>query len=77
MAFQLIDLVSQRDAIRECLPHVSRATFLSWLSQRGELVPRAIMGREHYFFRSPAGLEAVFFFGDEGALIFVGDHCTF
>jgi ankyrin repeat protein len=74
--FQLVDLVSQREAVRRHLMDWSVANIVAWLAERGELTKRSVSGRDVFYFRSTAGREAVFFFdGDE--MVFVGDHMTF
>jgi len=76
MDFRIIDLVSQRDAVREYTEGWSRADVVAWLADQGRLSWRTISGRETFFFESSAGLHATFFFdGDE--VVFVGDHHTF
>ena len=74
--FQLIDLVSQREAVREHLGGWSADDILAWLGARGQLSKRNIFGCDTFFFESTLGFEAVFFFnGDE--MIFVADNTTF
>lgn len=74
--FQLIDLVSQREAVRDCLRGKSDEEILRWLADRGRLVRQDIAGRAHFHFESHSGRRAIFFF-DRGDLVFVGDHTTF
>lgn len=71
--FHVVDLVSQREAVRQYIRGWSRERVLSWLASRGTLQSFAISGRDHYSFESAVGLRATFFFGPEG-LVFVGDH---
>ena len=74
--FQLIDLVSQREAVRQHLKGWPGDDIVEWIAARGELSQRIIQGRETYFFESAAGRRAVFFF-DGNEMVFVGDHTTF
>ena len=74
--FRLIDLVSQREAVRQHLRGWSAGEMVAWLAARGQLSKRNILGRDTFFFESTLGFEAAFFFnGDE--MIFVADHTTF
>ena len=76
MNFRLIDLVSQREAVREQVKGWSRASVVDWLAVRGRLSSHIVQAREVFFFESAAGCRATFFFdGDE--MVFVGDHSTF
>ena len=74
--FHLVDLVSQREAVRDHLRGKSTDEVLQWLAGRGQLVQQDISGRAHFHFESHAGRRATFFF-DGGDLVFVGDHTTF
>src|ERR1051325_885809 len=77
--FHLIDLVSQRDAVKAHLKGKSREEIIVWLTLRGTLTPLPKVGHpgEHVFrFESPTGREALFFF-DGSELVFVGNHNTF
>lgn len=74
--FQLIDLVSQRDAFRRHVTGWPVAEIVAWLASRGELAKRSVSGRDIYYFESAEGREAVFFF-DDNEIVFVGDHATF
>jgi hypothetical protein len=74
--FCLIDLVSQREAVREHLKGRSTAEIVRRLAGRGRLDRDTFAGREAFFFESAAGLRAAFLF-DGDALVFVGDHTTF
>jgi len=74
--FQLVDLVSQREAVRDYLRGKSDEEVLQWLADRGQLVRQDIAGRAHFQFESHAGRRATFFF-DNGDLVFVGGHTTF
>ena len=74
--FQLVDLVSQRAAVRDHLRGKSNEEILHWLAARGQLKRQDVSGRAHFHFESPTGRRALFFF-DEGDLVFVGDHTTF
>ena len=74
--FQLIDPVSQREAVREYLKDCSVDDVVEWIAARGELSKLAIQGRETYFFQSAAGRQAVFFI-DGNEIVFVADHTTY
>lgn len=74
--FHLVDLVSQREAVREYMRGKSNDEILQWLAGRGRLVQQDISGRAYFHFESHAGRRAIFFF-DRGDLVFVGDHTTF
>jgi len=73
----LIDLVSQRDAVRHRLTGKSKDEILLWLGARGRVAKIPTKGGPETFeFESATGLRAVFFVnGDE--LVLVGDHTTF
>jgi hypothetical protein len=74
--FYLVDLVSQRDAVRDHLRGRSKEGVLQWLAARGLLEQQDVSGRAVFHFESHAGRRATFFFdGDD--LVFVGDHTTF
>lgn len=74
--FQLIDLVSQRNAVRHHVRGWSVDDILAWLAANGQLSQISISGRETFFFESAVGRQAMFFFnGDE--MVFLGDHTTF
>jgi hypothetical protein len=76
MAFRVVDLVSQRAAVRDHVKGWSKVAIVEWLATQGTLRTQIISAREHFFFESTAGIQATFFFdGDE--LVFVGDHTTF
>jgi hypothetical protein len=76
--FHLVDLVSQRAAVREYVTGKSPAEILEWLATKGRLnrIPSQPGFAETYEFESTEGLRAAFFFDCEG-LVFVGDHTTF
>lgn len=74
--FHLVDLVSQREAVRQHVRGWPRDRVLGWLAGRGSLQAFAISGRDHYSFESCVGLRATFFFDAEG-LVFVADHYLF
>jgi hypothetical protein len=74
--FQLVDLVSQREAVRQHVKGWSVADIVAWLAAHGELTKRSVSGREVFYFQSAVGREAVFFF-DSDKMVFVGDHTTF
>ena len=74
--FRLIDLVSQREAVRQRVKGWAADDVVAWLSARGQLSKRTVSDREIFSFESTAGRHATFFFdGDE--MVFVGDHTTF
>ena len=74
--FHVVDLVSQRDAVREHVRGRSEAEIVSWLATQGRLVREDVGGREVFVFETAAGRRATFFF-DNAELVFVGDHATF
>ena len=74
--FHLIDLISQREAVRHQLKDWPVNDIVEWIAARGDLSKRTILGRETYFFESAVGRQAVFFF-DGNEIIFFGDHTTF
>jgi hypothetical protein len=78
--FHLIDLVSQREAVRQELAGKTHDEILVWLATRGTLTPLPKVGHpneQHVFrFESLTGREALFFI-DGTELVFVGDHSTF
>ena len=77
--FQVIDLISQRDAIKEHLKDKSEKEKLAWLSTKGEVVKLTSKfnnSNQVYQFTSCLGSVALFFFA-ENELIFIGDHHTF
>jgi hypothetical protein len=53
-AFQLVDLVSQREAFRRHVRGWSVEDIVAWLAARGQLSKRTITGRETFFFESAA-----------------------
>jgi len=73
--FHIVDLISQREAVREHSRGWSAEEVVAWLATRGRLSKRAIAGQDVFYFESAAGREAVFFF-DGDQLVFVGDHTT-
>ena len=74
--FHLIDLISQREAVRQHLRGWSVEEIIAWLAARGRVDKRSISGRETFFFESAVGHQAAFFF-DGNEMIFLGDHTTF
>lgn len=77
--FQVIDLVSQRDAINEHLNQKTAKEKLAWLGTKGEVIqlPRKDdNSKQVYQFTSCLGKVAFFFF-NENEIIFVGNHHTF
>ncbi len=72
--FQLIDLVSQADAVREMLAGDTDSEKLGWLSGHGKLdilERKSEAEKQLYRFTSILGQEAVFFF-ERGELVLVG-----
>jgi hypothetical protein len=76
--FHLVDLISQRAAVREHLTGKSPAEILEWLATKGRLTHVAPQPSfaETYEFESSEGFRAVFFF-QGGDMVFIGDHTTF
>jgi len=74
--FHVVDLVSQREAVRQYARNWTADKVVAWLATRGRLYKRNIMGRDHFYFESAAGLQAVFFF-DGDQMVFCGYHTTF
>lgn len=74
--FHIVDLVSQREAVRRHSRGWSADEVVAWLAARGRLCRRNIAGQDLFFFESAVGCEAVFFF-DGDQIVFVGDHTTF
>lgn len=74
--FHIVDLISQREAVRQHSRGWSADEVTAWLATRGHLYKRNIAGRDTFFFASAVGREAVFFF-DGDQIVFVGDHTTF
>jgi hypothetical protein len=74
--FHIVDMISQREAVRQYSRHWSSDQLVAWLATRGRLCKRNIMGQEHFYFESAAGLQAIFFF-DGDQMVFVGYHHTF
>jgi hypothetical protein len=64
--FHIVDLISQREAVRQHSQGWSAEEVVAWLATRGRHYKRDIGGRNIFFFESAAGREAVFFFdGDQ------------
>lgn len=78
MPFHLVDLVSQRAAVREHLIGKSAAELLAWLATKGRVrrLPTPAGSVETWVFESTEGLSASFFF-DSGGIVFFGNHTTF
>ena len=78
MTFHLVDLASQRAAVREHLIGKSPAEILEWLATKGRVtrIPTQPGFPETYEFESVEGLRTAFFFDGDG-FVFVGDHTTF
>ncbi len=76
--FALIDLVSQRHAVRRHLHTIDCDAKLAWLASHGIIRTIDHAGfRRTYVFESRLGLTAGFFFDDSGDFVFLGDHHTF
>ena len=76
-SFVLIDLVSQRHAVRKYLRDFDTAAKLEWIAAHGSIRTVNSGFRETYAFESRLGLTAGFFFDDSGDFVFLGDHYTF
>ena len=74
--FHVVDLISQREAVRDHSRGWSADELVAWLATRGRLYKRNIAGQDVFFFESAAGREAAFFF-DGDQMVFVGQHTTF
>ena len=75
--FHLIDLISQRNAVRRHLRGWTATEILDWLSARGTLTQLPISSeRPCFHFQTPAGFTATFFFNNT-EIVFVGDNTTF
>ncbi|MBP0011947.1 MAG: hypothetical protein J7525_02325 [Roseofilum sp. SID3] len=76
--FHLIDLVGQREAVREHLQGFTEEEMLTWLKAYGRLEEyyNSAASHQFYIFTSTVGREASFFFR-QGQMIFMGDHFTF
>jgi hypothetical protein len=71
--FHIVDLIAQREAVRQHTRGWSCAEVVAWLASRGHLYTRNVMGRRDiFFFESGVGLEAVFFF-DGDQIVFIGE----
>ena len=76
--FVLIDLVSQREAVRKLLGDRDADAKLNWIAAHGTIRKIEHSGkRPTYVFKSPIGFKAGFFFDDAGDFVFIGDHHTF
>jgi hypothetical protein len=67
--FVLVDLESQAEAVARYICGWTRARFLAWLSQFGEV--RAGPYADTYFFRSHFGLHTPFRMSEEGDFILI------
>ncbi len=74
--FVLIDLASQREAVRALLHGRAEPEILAWLRARGRLTLIETSGRVSYEFESVTGRRCQFCFLS-GDFVFVGDHTTF
>ncbi len=76
--FALIDLVSQRHAVRKLLRGVDPDAKVEWIASHGTIRTIDHPGfRLAYVFESRLGFTAGFFFDDTGDFVFLGDHHTF
>lgn len=76
--FALIDLVSQRDAVRRFLRGLDADAKVEWIASHGTIRTINHSGfRLTFVFESRLGLTATFFFDDSGDFVFLGDHHTF
>ena len=76
--FALIDLVSQRDAVRQVLRDVDPHAKVEWIASHGTIRTIDVPDRRLiYVFESRFGFTAGFFFDDMGDFVFLGDHYTF
>ena len=76
--FALIDLVSQRDAVRSFLLGLDTDAKVEWIASHGTLRTIDHAGfRLTFVFESRLGFTAGFFFDDSGDFVFLGDHHTF
>ena len=68
--FVIVDLESQAEAISQRVAGWSKAKFLAWLSQYGEVIPVKHPGEEveRYSFHSSTGPWAGFWFYKDGTL---------
>lgn len=71
-----VDLISQREAVRQHVRGWSVENIVGWLAIRGKVSKRSISGQEIFFFESAVGRQAGFFF-DNDEMVFLGDHTTF
>lgn len=77
-SFALVDLLSQREAVRYLLRDMSPEPKIAWLAAHGTIRTIEFPGaRLTYVFESRLGLTASFFFDDHDDFVFVGDHHTF
>ncbi len=79
--FNLVDLISQRDAVRRQLAGKSREEIEEWFACRGRLERlrpqedqrrQKIQPNSYYFFESAAGIQATFFLDENNDLFFNG-----
>ena len=71
-SFCLIDLFSQRKALREYLQNFTEEELLAWLRSHGNLREIPETNPQGYSFTSTLGIEHAFFFG-HGRMRFVLD----
>ncbi|MDA8745942.1 hypothetical protein N9N28_15045 [Rubripirellula amarantea] len=76
--FALIDLFSQRHAVRKYLRGLDSDAKVEWIALHGTIRTIDHVGfRLAYVFESRLGFRAGFFFDDSGDFVFLGDHHTF
>jgi len=76
--FVLLDLVSQRHAVRKYLRDLDADAKVKWIASHGTIRTIDHPGfRLTYVFESRLGFTAGFFFDDSGDFVFIGDHHTF
>lgn len=76
--FTLIDLVSQRHAVREFLCGLEIDAKVEWIASQGTIrIVDHAGSRLVYVFESRFGFRAGFFFDESGDFVFLGDHHTF
>jgi hypothetical protein len=77
--FVLIDLVSQREAVRNLLRGVDIDARIAWMKTWGTIhtLDRHANFPQTYVFESRLGITAGFFFDDTDDFVFLGDNTTF
>lgn len=69
--FILIDLVSQRDAVKKYVERWKPHQVLEWLSQFGKVTYSRNIKQQSYYFQSTVGCTAAFYFSDQGNLVVI------